>query len=433
MPANHDSRSGLNIDLSSTLVRKRMAMDRRLLVLAVGMFALGTDSFVVAGVLPGISNAFGVSVGTAGQMASIYSITFALLSPPIAALAATVPRKRLLLCGGIIFVLANLGTVVAPTFGLALLTRIIAGIGAATFSPTATGAAAMLVRPEKRGFALSVVVAGLTISTALGTPIGAVIGGLSDWRWTMGFVAALGALSVLGVAIFLSEVPLPPKVTLTKRLEPLLDSRIVLTLATNLVALSSIFTVYTYFAVVFDRAIEGDAAVLGSLLVLWGVGGTVSNLFGGRLIDAVGSRRVIVTILTLLAIFSAALPWTGSRLWIVAPVVFLWGACSWGQLVPQQYRLVALAPSIAPILMGLNSACSYFGMSLGGVIGALGIRMVGAHYLGLIGAMLAIIALILAELANLRIRLKLRAAGNSERNQGDLRCGIHTKCLSPTL
>ncbi len=125
-------------------------MDRRLFVLAVGMFALGTDSFVVAAVLPGISHAFGVSIGAAGQMASIYSVTFALLSPPIAALAATIPRKRLLLCGGVIFVLANLGTVIAPTFGLALLSRIIAGVGAATFSPTATGAAVMLVRPEHR-------------------------------------------------------------------------------------------------------------------------------------------------------------------------------------------------------------------------------------------------------------------------------------------
>jgi MFS transporter, DHA1 family, inner membrane transport protein len=380
-----------------------MTMDRRLLVLAVGMFALGTDSFVVAGVLPGIARAFDISIGAAGQMASIYSITFAVLSPPIAALAATVPRKRLLLCGGIIFVLANIGTVVAPTFGLALVTRIIAGIGAATFSPTATGAAAVLVRPEQRGFALSVVVAGLTISTALGTPIGAVIGGLGDWRWTMGFVAALGALAVVGVAMFLSDMPLPPKVTLAKRLEPLLDSRVVLTLVTTLVALSGIFTVYTYFAVVFDRAIGGNAVVLGSLLVLWGIGGTVSNLFGGRVVDVVGSRRVIVTILVLLAIVSAVLPWLGSQLWIVAPVVCLWGACSWGQLVPQQYRLVALAPSIAPILMGLNSACSYFGMSLGGVFGALGIRMLGAHYLGLIGAGLAVIALILAELANSRI------------------------------
>ena len=50
------------------------------------MFALGTDSFVVAGVLPGIARAFDISIGAAGQMASIYSITFAVLSPPIAAL-----------------------------------------------------------------------------------------------------------------------------------------------------------------------------------------------------------------------------------------------------------------------------------------------------------------------------------------------------------
>jgi predicted MFS family arabinose efflux permease len=38
-------------------------MDRRLLVLALGMFALGTDSFVVAGVLPEISRHFQISIG----------------------------------------------------------------------------------------------------------------------------------------------------------------------------------------------------------------------------------------------------------------------------------------------------------------------------------------------------------------------------------
>lgn len=38
-------------------------MDRRLLVLAIGMFAFGTDSCVVAGVLPEISRAFGVGIG----------------------------------------------------------------------------------------------------------------------------------------------------------------------------------------------------------------------------------------------------------------------------------------------------------------------------------------------------------------------------------
>src|ERR1700679_2182247 len=108
------------------------------------MFALGTDSFVVAGVLPEISRFFGVSISAAGQMTTVYAITYALLAPTIAALAAGIARKRLLLAGLGIFVVANLATTAAPTFGIALATRMLAGLGAAMFAPTATGAAAML-------------------------------------------------------------------------------------------------------------------------------------------------------------------------------------------------------------------------------------------------------------------------------------------------
>ena len=56
-------------------------MDRRLLVLALGMFALGTDSFVVAGVLPEISQTFHVTIGAAGQLTTAYAITYALMAP----------------------------------------------------------------------------------------------------------------------------------------------------------------------------------------------------------------------------------------------------------------------------------------------------------------------------------------------------------------
>lgn len=378
-------------------------MDRRLLVLAIGMFALGTDSYVVAGVLPEISRAFDVSIGAAGQMTTVYSVTFALLSPTIAAIAATVSRKRLLLSGGAIFVLANLATALAPTFGLALLSRAFAGLGAAMFSPTATGSAAMLVSPERRGFALSVVVAGLTLSTALGSPAGAVIGGLGDWRWTMVFVAALGTVAGLGVWAFLTEVPLPPAVSLSRRIAPLADVRIGLTLATTFLGLTGIFTVYTYFAVAFDRAIGGDAVVLGALLVLWGAAGTFANLSSGRLIDRIGSRKVILAMLVVLAIDSALMPWSSAKLWTAVPAILVWGAAGWGLLVPQQHRLVSLAPSIAPILLGLNTAGSFFGISAAGIVGAVGIRTIGPHYLGLLGAGLAVIALAVAELATRRI------------------------------
>ena len=378
-------------------------MDRRLLTLALGTFALGTDSFVIAGVLPEISRAFGVGIGAAGQMTTVYAITYAVLAPTIAALAGSVARKRLLLAGLSLFVVANLATAVSPNFGVALLTRAVAGLGAAMFSPTAMGAGSMLVPPERRGFALAVIVAGLTTATALGSPTGAVIGGLGDWRWTMVFVAALGAASCLGVWAFLPEMPLPPAVTLRQRLAPLADTRIGLTLATTLLAMSGIFIPYTYFAVVFDRAIGDSPARIGGLLVMWGLAGTISNLLAGRLIDRIGSRKVVIAMLTVLIINTALMPWSSVNAWTAALAIAVWGACGWGILVPQQHRLVTLAPAVAPIVVGLNTSCTYFGVTAAGIFGALGLRALSAHDLGLVGAGLLAAAFLVSELAARRI------------------------------
>ena len=383
-------------------------MDRRLLVLALGMFALGTDSFVIAGVLPEISRTFHVSIGAAGQLTTAYAITYAIMAPLIAALAAHVPRKRMLLISLGIFGIANAMTAWAPDFGVALASRVLAGIGAAMFAPTATGAAATLVSPERRGRALSIVIAGLTVATALGSPMGAVIGGLGDWRWTMVFVSALAALSALGVWLLLTHVPLPPKITLAQRLSPAADPRVTLTLLCTWLYQSGHFIIYTYFTVVFDRAIGHNALLIGALLVLWGTSGTVSNLIAGRLSDSLGSRKLIVSMLVVLTLVLISVSWAGASLWTTIPLLIVYGAVSWGTLAPQQHRLVAIAPQTAPVVLGLNTSCTYFGVTTAGVVGAIGIHAVGAHCLGYLGAVFVVIALGFAELATRRINISTR-------------------------
>ncbi|NID15999.1 MFS transporter [Luteibacter yeojuensis] len=378
-------------------------MDRRLLMLALGMFALGTDSFVVAGVLPELADHFHVGIGAAGQMTTAYALSYAILAPLIAALAAHVPRKRLLLGSLSIFVVANLLTAIAPTFWFAIAMRVLAGLGAAMFAPTATGTATMLVPAGRRGFALSVIIAGLTFATALGSPIGTVIGGLGDWRYTMVFVAALATVAALGVAMLLHDVPLPPQISLRERIAPLHDSRVALTLLTTLLGQTGNFIVYTYFAVIFDRVIGGSTAFLGVLLVLWGSAGTAMNLLAGRYIDRIGSRKVLLFMFTVLIADMALMPWASA--WVTTGVVAIvvFGACAWGFQVPQQHRLVHLAPSSAPVVLGLNTAGTYFGVSTAGALGAAGLATVGAHHLGLLSSGFMALALVVAELAHRRI------------------------------
>ncbi|KWB20838.1 MFS transporter [Burkholderia cepacia] len=378
-------------------------MDRRLLTLSLGMFALGTDSFVFAGILPEIAHTFGVSIGAAGQLISVYALSYALLGPTIAALAANVGRKRLLLSGIGLFVIANLGTIVAPNLGIALATRALAGLGAAMFSPTASGTGAALVPPERRGYALSIIVAGLTTATALGSPIGAVIGGLAGWHWTLVLVVALGAAAFFGILAFMPEVPLPPAISLRERLSPLTDSRVGLTLTTTVLAQIGTFIIFSYFSVVFDRATGHSATVLGGLLVLWGLAGTFSNLLTGRILDRIGSHKVVLIKLAIVALVIFTMPWTSAHLWSAAIAVTIWGACAWGVLVPQQFRLASLNPPMTAVLVGLNTSATYVGVSIAGTLGAVVIPVTGSHNLGYLAAIPVVIAILVSGLATRRI------------------------------
>jgi predicted MFS family arabinose efflux permease len=378
-------------------------MDKRLLVLASGMFATGTDSFVVAGVLAQVSASLGVSVALAGQMVTLYALGYALLSPVVAAAAAHWPRKRLLLAGLVVFVIGNVLTAVAPTIELVLASRLIAALGAAMFSPTAAATGASVVPPEQRGRALAIVIAGQSSATALGAPLGTLIGGWLDWRATMWFVAALGALAGVGVARYLSDVAAPPPISLARRLSPLRDVRVLLPLSTTWLFYTGMFLVYTYIGQSFDRATGGNARVLAGLLLLWGVAATAGNLLAGRLTDHFGSRRIVNAAIALGALNFVLLPWSSASLATAVPALIVWGACAWGFVVPQQHRLISVTPAAAPLLVGLNSAALYVGVSLSGVLGGAAITWFDRHALGPLGAVCILAALGTAEWAQRRI------------------------------
>jgi Arabinose efflux permease len=381
-------------------------MHSRLLVLALGTFAIGTDSFVVAGLLPDIARSFQISVGAAGQLITAYAFTYAVMTPLMAALTVHWPRKRVLLGGLGIFIIGNILTATLPSFELVLASRAMAGAGGAMFTPAASAAAAALVAPERRGRALAIVMAGLSGATALGAPIGTLVGSAGDWRMTMWLVAALGALAALGAGVSLPHVPTPPPLRLRERLAPLGDARVTATLLTTLLVLSGLYVVYNYISIAFDRATGGDGKTLAALLSVWGVAATIGNLAAGSLTDRLGSRRIINLAILVVALDFVLMPWSSKTLPGALSALIVWGLCGWGFLVPQQHRLVGIAPTLAPILLALNAATIYVAVSFSGALGALALRTIDPYDLGLIGAVLILLGLCAAELAWRLIRMR---------------------------
>lgn len=383
-------------------------MDRRLVMLALGMFAMGTDNFVVAGILPGVARSLHTTPGLAGQMVTVYALSYAVMAPVMAAVAAGWPRKRLLVSALGLFVAGNVVTALATDLTTVLASRALAGLGAALFAPTALGVATLLAAPEKRGRALATVTAGLTAATALGAPLGTFIGGFGSWRATLWFVAILGLVATLGVWTMLSAVPQPPRITLRERLAPVRDLRIALTLLTSLFAFGGFLMVYTYAGLVLAHVTGGDASLLAGLLLLWGIAATVGNGLSGRLVDRFDSRRIIGAGLCVALVNFCALPWTSVHPLGAAIALTVWGVCGWGLLVPQQHRLVKIAPHAAPLLLALNNTATYGGLACSGVLGGLALLFVDGRYLSLVGAGLIGIAWALAEAAHRCIRRRRR-------------------------
>lgn len=372
-------------------------MDSRLLMLALGMFAMGTDNFVVAGILPSVAASLHTSVSVAGQMVTVYALTYAVLAPVLAALGGRWPRKTLLVSALGIFVIGNVISALATSIETVLVSRAIAGLGAALFSPTALGVATSLASPERRGRALATVTAGLAGSTALGAPIGTLIGGIGDWRTTLWFVALLGAASMAGVAALLRNLPQPAPIMLRERLVPLRHPGIVLTLLTSLFGFGGFLMVYSYAGLVFDRATGGSESMLAVVLLVWGFAATVGNVVAGRLVDRFDSRSIInIGLLVGIADF-CSLHWTGAHLATTVLALIAWGLVGWGLIVPQQHRLVSFAPQSAPVLMALNNTATYLGLAASGVLGGTSLLFIDRHDLGFVGAGLIALALACAE------------------------------------
>ena len=78
-----------------------------LLWMALGTFAVGTEGFMIAAILPRIAGDLAVSVQAAGQLVTIFALTYALSSPVLTAMTGGLDRRWLLLLSMAAFAVAN--------------------------------------------------------------------------------------------------------------------------------------------------------------------------------------------------------------------------------------------------------------------------------------------------------------------------------------
>ncbi|MER7846000.1 MFS transporter [Kitasatospora sp. NPDC096077] len=350
---------------------KREGTGGQVWLLALGMFAIGTDLFVVAGLLPDVGRDLGQSTASAGQTSAVFAVTYAVAAPVLASLTARVDRRVLLLAVLAVFALGNALSALAPDFAVLLVSRVITGAGAALYAATASAVAARITPPERRGRALAVVYAGMTSAIALGVPLGDEIGALASWRWAFGFVALLALITIAGLVGRLPSIPGTAGLTVRQRLAAVRVRRAPVALLTTALWIVGTFSLYTYLGTVLDTVTGVGATGRAWLLLLFGVGSFAGVLLGGRLADRVDARRglagTVGALAVVLALLAPALHSTAGA----AVGLLLWGLVHWLSFPLIQHRLLAIGGEHGDMLLALNNSAVYAGQTVAAVVGGL--------------------------------------------------------------
>ncbi|WP_407563126.1 MFS transporter [Streptomyces sp. 184] len=360
-------------------------------VLALGTFAVGTDAFVIAGVLPDIAESLGVSVAAAGQLVTVFSLAYAVSAPVLGVLTAGWSRRTALVVALAALTMGNVLTAIAPSYPLVLAARAVAATGAALYTASATAAAATLAGRHHHGKAIAVVMLGLTSSLVLGAPIGTVIGGAFGWRSTLWFLVLAGVAAAVVVAVRLPAIAGDAGAGLRVRLAPLTDRGVLAALGRTLLVFTGVYVPYTYLSAVYEPATGGDSGLLAVFLLVFGAAGTAGNLAAGTLADRLGATRVIVVTTSLLGVALLAVPALRGSAAAAIPAIVVVGFLSFAITTPQQQEIIVLAPGARSVVASLYQSALYLAISLSGVLGGIALAGFGAGPLSPLAAVLVLL------------------------------------------
>ena len=304
-----------------------------IIALAMGGFGIGTTEFTMMGLLKEIEQGLNISTPEAGHLISAYALGVVIGAPVLAAVGAKLPRKYLALGLMLFFSIANLSSFLAPDYGSMLVSRFAAGLPHGAFFGVAAVIAASLVAPTKRGWAISMVMAGLTVSNVIGVPFATWLGQSYGWRLLFLLVGLIGIITLWSCcgssSRSRSRTPMPASAASSARSS---GSRCGLPSwsASSASAVSS--PTYTYISHTMTSVAGLPAVWLPLVVALYGVGMVVGNIVGGRIAD----KSVMGTIYWVLpgtavalVVYAVAVHWA----WSALVMVFVVGAAG-SMLVP---------------------------------------------------------------------------------------------------
>ncbi|MCX4684715.1 MFS transporter [Kitasatospora purpeofusca] len=387
-------------------------MPRAVYVLALGVFAMVTSEFAVAGLMPQLAEGLDATVPQIGYLITAFSVAMSFGGPLLAVALLRTRQKAALMLLFAIFLVGNVLAATASGYPVMLAARVVSGVAAQAFFGISISLCAQLTRPEIRGRAIAVLMNGLMLGTLLGLPLATVIGEHLGWR------AAFWAVAVLTAAVALCTLAGVPDAdhaegtgSLRDELGALRDRRLWLAFVTSTLIIGATFTLFSYVNPILTELTGFAVGSVPLLLVAYGAATVVGNTVVGRLADRY-ALPVLATGLALNAVFLAGLALL-AQLRVPAVGLLLGVGLVGVTMNPAMVSRVQRIGGSRPLVNTVHNSFITLGVILSSLLGGLAIDAWGLRAVLWLGSAMAVAGLLslLPDVPRGRRALPGRASG----------------------
>lgn len=330
--------------------------------LVIAMFVMGCNSFIIAGLLPQISQTIGQPIAITGQGITVFSLWYFLSGPLFSVMFLNKSIERIIQIALLVFILGSLITLFSKSLSLFLIGRSLTGIGTGIFTPVCVTLAVQIVEQSNRGKSLSLIWGANSAGAVFGVPLGLYLSSIMNWQLSIFYIILLSVLVLIVFCIQKVEVKLPVLPSFRDRIHLLIDKKILLVVGITCFISAASLGLYSYMAVIQS----GTANSLVTLVFIWGLGGFIGSSLVGTFIDLTKKpQKIMMIIIVGLMLAFISIPITENLPYVGLIPFFMWGVFGWAMPTTQQHILFGLQEKQGTILAALNGSAIGLGSAVG--------------------------------------------------------------------
>lgn len=339
--------------------------------MALCVFALIASEFMPVSLLTPMASDLRVTEGMAGQGIALSGACAVLASLAIAAIAARIDRKALLLALTAMMCLSGAVVGLAPNYATYLAGRALIGVVVGGFWSLSAATAMQLVPPSGVPRALAIFNGGNALATVIAAPLGSYLASIVGWRGAFLSLVPIAALAFAWQWVSLPTMPPLPRAGSSNNVFRLFKNRAVVL---GMLAVGTFFmgqfALFTYLRPFLEAVTRVDVPMLSFMLLALGIAGFAGTLFIGRFLNA-AFHGTLATIPVLMAAIAVLLTALGGSVSATALLLGLWGLVATAAPVGWWTWIAQTLPQDAEAGGGLMVAVVQLSIALGSTAGGL--------------------------------------------------------------